>query len=90
MQWTRETSRQRKDRLAKWHKWFAWRPVRMWMHTSTDRTKFLEHSNKILWLESVHRKIISSGARVYLTREDAIVDELSDVCIKRPSIVEEE
>ena len=38
-------------RVQKWHKWFAWKPVRIQVNVNGEK------SNKCIWLEWVERRI---------------------------------
>jgi hypothetical protein len=42
--------------LRLWHKWFAWFPIRVESPGKKDI---------IVWLETVERKLIRTGSRVY-------------------------
>ena len=72
MQWTRETERERLDRLTKWHNWFAWYPVRLL--SITDHA-VIETTN-IVWLERVKRKY-HNHRKIYMSREDTVLFQLN-------------
>lgn len=42
MNWYSETWQQKRDRLQRWHHWFAWHPVRV--------------NTRIYWLETIYIK----------------------------------
>jgi hypothetical protein len=42
MRWTSKNWKAKHDRLGQWHRWFAWRPVRV--------------GEQIAWLEAVERR----------------------------------
>jgi len=76
MKWTRETSDERYDRLTDWHEWFAWRPIRL---SSTNQTsQQLVETREIIWCETVMRKYDRHANRTYATKEDALLDKLTE------------
>ena len=80
MRWTRETHTEREKRLTAWHKWFAWRPVRL--RISSRRESEVQRSNwptdtrTIIWLTYTMRKLTSRGY-LYMDNEEAIKDMLT-------------
>jgi|TARA_B100001971_G_scaffold103744_1_gene95532 hypothetical protein len=76
MKWTRETSGERYDRLTDWHEWFAWRPIRL---SSFDQMsqEFVD-TREIIWCETVMRKLSRSAHKTYATKEDALLDKLTE------------
>ena len=76
MKWIRETSGERYDRLTDWHEWFAWRPIRL---SSTDLTsQELVETREIIWCETVMRKLDRHAHKTYATKEDALLDKLTE------------
>ena len=79
MRWTRETPSEREKRLTGWHKWFAWRPVRL--RISSRRESEVQRSNwptdtrTIIWLTYTMRKLTSRGY-LYMDNEEAVKDIL--------------
>lgn len=51
-----EKSSVKKERLALWHDWFAWYPVKI-----TNGELAFDDSNRYAWLEIVSRRIITLG-----------------------------
>ena len=48
MRWNIETSEERKQRLSKWRRWFAWYPVKVYNHQTKRHQK--------VWFESIWRR----------------------------------
>lgn len=72
MQWTRETDRERLDRLNKWHNWFAWYPIRL----DSCKGNNVIDTKTIVWLERVKRRFHNQG-KLHMRDDDAVVFQLN-------------
>ena len=76
MRWKRETAQEQYKRLTDWHEWFAWRPIRL--STIDQASQRLIHTRQIIWCETVMRKLDRHAHKTYATKEDALLDKLTE------------
>ena len=76
MRWKRETAQEQYKRLTDWHEWFAWRPIRL--STIDQASQQLIDTTEIIWCETVMRKLDRHAHKTYATKEDALLDKLTE------------
>lgn len=76
MRWKRETAQEQYKRLTDWHEWFAWRPIRL--STIDQASQRLIHTRQIVWCETVMRILDRHGRKTYATKEDALLNKLTE------------
>ena len=76
MRWKRETAQEQYKRLTDWHEWFAWRPIRL--STIDQASQRLIDTTEIVWCETVMRKLDRNARKTYATKEDALLDKLTE------------
>ena len=76
MRWKRETAQEQYKRLTDWHEWFAWRPIRL--STIDQASQRLIYTRQIIWCETVMRKLDRHAHKTYATKEDALLDKLTE------------
>lgn len=86
MQWTRETRGERQARQQEWHRWFAWRPVRLWEIKKIGDDRSMIESNRIVWLERIMRKKHGYGPILYMRNEDAFMAQLTKYRLPRTRV----
>ena len=75
--------RMRANKLQEWHRWFAWKPVKLYDYSGTSLylDPSMHYASRYVFLETVYRKYMAQGKSPiirYMTKQEYFKKKLQN------------